>query len=146
MSECDSPITPPALPPGYCLSDDPADMQIDVIHGYLARSYWSPGVPRERVERAIAGSLVIGVFRGTVQVGFARLITDRTTFAYLADVFVLEEEQGRGLARAMLHHLQSRPDLQGLRRWMLATHDAHSLYASLGWTPLANPEWFMQRS
>ncbi|MGF7151203.1 GNAT superfamily N-acetyltransferase [Sphingomonas zeicaulis] len=133
------------LPAGYRLSEDHAEMQIDVIHAYLARSYWAEGIPRETVERAVAGSHVVGVFAGDRQLGFARVVTDHATFAYLADVFVLEEARGQGLARAMVAHLQSHPRLQGLRRWLLATRDAHPLYVSLGWTPIADPTLMMQR-
>lgn len=132
-------------PPGYRLSEDRGAMQIDVIHGFLTHIYWSKGIPRETVERAIAGSHVVGAFDGQVQVGFARVITDHATFAYLADVFVLESARGRGLARAMVAHLQAHPDLQGLRRWLLATRDAHGLYASLGWTAVPDPTLLMQR-
>lgn len=134
-----------ALPAGCRLSEDHADMQIDVIHAYLARSYWAEGMPRETVERAVAGSHVVGAFAGDRQVGFARVVTDHATFAYLADVFVLEEARGQGLARAMVAHFQNHPRLQGLRRWLLATRDAHPLYASLGWTALADPALMMQR-
>ncbi|RJF93754.1 GNAT family N-acetyltransferase [Sphingomonas cavernae] len=133
------------LPDGYVLSDDAATMQVDAIHAYLARSYWSPGIPRETVTRAIANSLCVGVFRDGAQVGFARVVTDRATFAYLADVYVLEAHQGRGLAHAMVEHLQQHPELQGLRRWMLATNDAHGLYASLGWEAVADPSKLMMR-
>jgi GNAT superfamily N-acetyltransferase len=120
-------------------------MQLDMIHGWLTRSYWSPGIPRETVARAIAGSHVIGAFDGGAQIGFARVITDHATFAYLADVFVLDGWQGRGIARSMVRQLQEAPTLQGLRRWLLATRDAHGVYAQLGWTPIATPEMFMQR-
>lgn len=130
---------------GYELSDDNAAMQLDAIHGYLARSYWSPGVPKDIVARAIANSLCVGVFRDGAQVGFARVVTDRATFAYLADVYVLEEHRGHGLARAMVAHLHDHPELQGLRRWMLATNDAHGLYASLGWEAVAEPSKLMMR-
>lgn len=133
------------LADGYTLSDDRAAMQVDAVHSYLAGSYWSPGIPREIVARAIANSICVGVFRGGAQVGFARVVTDRATFAYLADVYVLEVDRARGLARAMVEHLQQHPELQGLRRWMLATRDAHGLYASLGWAPVADPSKLMMR-
>lgn len=134
------------MPPEYYqLSGDRDAMQIDAIHAYLTRSYWSPGIPRETVARAIANSQCVGVFRDGAQVGFARVITDRATFAYLADVYVLESDRGQGLARAMVDRLQRDPELQGLRRWMLATSDAHGLYASLGWTSIADPSILMQR-
>ena len=133
------------MSPEYRLSLDPAELQLDVIHGYLTRSYWSPGIPRETVARAIAHSLCIGAYQGADQVGFARVITDRAAFAWLADVFVLEEHQGRGIAKAMLTALHAHPELQGLRRWMLVTLDAHSLYADLGWEPIGEPARFMER-
>ncbi len=130
---------------GVRLSEEHAEMQIDVIHGYLTASYWSPGIPRETVVRAIAGSHVVGAFDGDVQIGFARVVTDHATFAYLADVFVLEEARGRGIAKAMVERLQASPTLQGLRRWLLATRDAHGLYGKLGWKPLPDPTIFLQR-
>jgi len=133
------------IPAEYHLSEDRDALQMDVIHGYLAQSYWSPGIPRETLERAVAGSHIVGAYHRDEQVGFARLITDHATFAYLADVFVLEAHRGKGIARAMVAHLQAHPELQGLRRWLLATRDAHPIYASLGWTALRNPDNFMER-
>jgi len=127
------------------ITTDPARFDLDVIHGYLSRSYWAEGIPRETVERSIAGSLGFAAFIGARQIGFARVITDRATFAYLADVFVLEEFQGRGVATRILEAIDAHPDLQGLRRWMLVTRDAHRLYASFGFRPLANPERVMER-
>jgi GNAT superfamily N-acetyltransferase len=126
------------------VSTDPAEIQLDVVHGFLATSYWAEGVPRETVARSIAGSLPFGLYRGANQVGFARVVTDRATFAWVCDVFVLEEERGRGLARWMLECARATPELQGLRRWLLATRDAHALYASLGFVPLAAPERWME--
>ncbi|QHL88428.1 GNAT family N-acetyltransferase [Nibribacter ruber] len=131
-------------PLDFLLSFDKARLQLDVIHGYLAKSYWSPGIPREVVERAIENSLCVGVYHQEKQVAFARLITDFATFAYLCDVFVLEESRGQGLSKWMLEALQAHPQLQGLRRWLLATRDAHSLYAQFGFTPLPSAEPFMQ--
>jgi GNAT superfamily N-acetyltransferase len=134
----------PAIDRGvYELSRDPARMQIDVIHGYLRTTYWSPGVRRQVVERAIAGSIVVGAFerRSGAQVGFARAVTDRATFAWLCDVFVLPEHNRRGLARAMVRELMADPDLQTLRRWSLATKDAHGVYAHLGFTPVQPDRW-----
>lgn len=127
------------------LSFDPSDFDIEAIHAFLSTAYWSPGVPREVVERAIAGSLCIGALVQRRQVGFARLVTDRATFAYLADVYVLPEHRGGGIARRMLEHLFAHPDVQGLRRMLLVTRDAHGLYAGLGFTPLAAPDRFMER-
>jgi GNAT superfamily N-acetyltransferase len=128
----------------YELSTDRARMDLDAIHAFLSRAYWSPGVPREVVERAIAGSLCFGVFLHGEQVAFARVVTDRATFGYLADVYVLEAHRGRGLSRRMMDAVVAHPDLQGLRRLLLATRDAHGLYARYGFRPLAAPERFME--
>ncbi|MDT8760618.1 GNAT family N-acetyltransferase [Sphingomonas psychrotolerans] len=129
----------------YRISFDPADQQLDVIHGYLARSYWAEGIPRATVEKSVANSLCVGAFDGDAQIGFARLITDRATFAYLADVFVLETHRGQGVARAMLEALDAHPELQGLRRWALFTRDMQPLYAKLGWEAYPHPERLMVR-
>lgn len=130
----------------YRLSFDPSDMQVDAIHAFLTQSYWAENIPPATVERAIAGSLCVGSFAaGGDQVGFARVVTDRATFAYLADVYVLEAHRGHGLAARMVTALHDHPDLQGLRRWMLATSDAHGLYSALGWTPIDDAKPFMQR-
>ena len=129
-----------ALPPGYELVDDPARIDAAAAQAYLTRSYWSPGIPLETVARAIANSLTVAIIYGGKQVAMARLVTDFATMAYLADVYVLEEHRGRGLSKAMLAHLHARQDLQGLRRWLLFTRDAHSLYEQFGWTGLAHPE------
>jgi len=134
-----------ALPPDYELVDDPARIDVAAAHAYLTRSYWSPGIPFATVERAIANSLCVAVRHCGEQVGLARVVTDRATFAYLADVYVLEEHRGLGLARAMVAHLQGHPELQGLRRWLLFTADAHALYEPLGWQPLAHPERGMEQ-
>jgi len=131
------------LPAGYTLSDDPARLQPEAIHAYLTRSYWSPGIGRALVERAIANSLCVAVYHHDAQVAFARTITDRATFAHLADVYVLEEHQGRGLASAMLAYFDAHPDLQRLRRWNLNTLDAHTLYERHGWKRIN--ETIMQR-
>lgn len=123
------------------------EMDVDAIHAYLsAESYWAPGVPREVVARAVHHSLCVGIFDGAVQVAFARAITDRATYAYLADVYVLEAYRGRGLSRWMMETLDAHPDLQGLRRWMLMTKDAHGLYAQFGFTPLKHPDRAMERT
>ncbi len=128
------------------LSFEPADMQVDAIHANLTQSYWAENISRDVVERAIAGSLCVGAFAATgEQVGFARVVTDRATFAYLADVYVVEAHRGRGLAASMVTALHDHHDLQGLRRWMLATRDAHSLYSALGWTRIEDGTPFMQR-
>ena len=130
---------------GIEVDDDPSRLDLDVVHGFLARSYWARGVPREVVERSLRHSLVFGLYEGGRQVGFARVVTDRATFAYLADVFVLESHRGRGLARTLMDAVVAHPELQGLRRWLLATLDAHGLYSRYGFTPLAAPDRFMER-
>ena len=130
---------------GYRLSTDPTAMQIDAIHAYLTRSYWSAGIPLATVGTAVANSIGVGVFKQGAQVGFGRVTTDRATFAYLADVYVLEEHQRQGLAQAMVKALHDHAELQGLRRWMLATSDAHGVYARLGWTKVTDTTPFMQR-
>lgn len=127
------------------ISFDPARQDLVAIHAFLSESYWAKGIPMEVVRRAIAGSLCVGAFDAGRQVGFARLVTDRATFAYLADVYVLPAQRGGGLARQMLEALFAHPDVQGLRRLMLATRDAHGLYERLGFRALAEPARFMER-
>lgn len=128
----------------YAVSTDPRRLDIDVIHGFLVQSYWSPGVPRAVVERAIAHSLCFGVYHHTAQVGFARVITDRATFAYLADLFILEAHRDIGLSKRLMQRIRAHPDLQGLRRFMLATRDAHGLYHRFGFRELAHPARLME--
>jgi len=128
----------------WTLSFDPDALDLDVIHGFLTTSYWSPGIPRETVARAIRGSLCVGAYRDGRQIGFARVVSDRATFAYLADVFVLEEARGQGIGRAMVRALMEHTQLQGLRRWFLATLDAHGVYEALGWQPIAHPERLLE--
>jgi len=126
------------------ISTDPARFDLDVVHGYLARSYWSPGIPRRTVERAIAGSFCFGAFASGRQIGFARVITDKATFAYVADVFVLEEFRGRGVAAKLMEAIRTHHDLQRLRRWLLLTKDAHRLYEKFGFRAVANPDRHME--
>ena len=128
----------------YTVTDDPSRVDVDVVHRYLARSYWAQGITRDVVARSIANSLTFTLIHGDTQVGFARTITDRATMAYLADVFVLEEHQGRGLGVWLMECIMSHPDLQGLRVFRLATQDAHGLYAKFGFTPIAKPERMME--
>ena len=128
----------------YDIRTDPARLDLDAIHDFLSRTYWSPGVPKAVVARAIANSVCFGVFHGDAQVGFARVITDKATFAYLSDVYILEAHRGLGLSRRLMQAVRAHPDLQGLRRMMLATRDAHALYAKFGFKPLAVPERFME--
>jgi ribosomal protein S18 acetylase RimI-like enzyme len=125
-------LTDPAGP--YEISSDPARLDLAVIHGYLARSYWSPGIPREIVERAVRNSLCFGVYHRETgaQLAFTRVVTDHATFAYLCDVFVLEEHRGHGLGKAMMRAAMAHPALAGARRVMLATRDAHGLYRQYG--------------
>ena len=130
---------------GYLISTDASMLDLEVVHGYLSRSYWAAGVPEDVVRRSIENSLCFGVYRGEEQAGFARVVTDRATFAYLADVFVLEEHRGQGIGKWLLEVILSHPDLQGLRRWMLATRDAHDLYRRYAFTELARPGIFMER-
>jgi GNAT superfamily N-acetyltransferase len=121
---------------GYEISSDPARLDIDAIHAYLVRSYWSPGIPRDIVERAAKNSLCFGVYERNSgrQVGFTRVVTDYATFAYLCDVYVLEAHRGRGLSKAMMREASAHPALTGARRVMLATRDAHGLYRQFGFT------------
>ncbi|HXD41379.1 MAG TPA: GNAT family N-acetyltransferase [Ramlibacter sp.] len=128
----------------YEITDDVKRFDVDAIHAYLSQSYWSPGVPKVIVERAIANSLCFGVLWGAEQVGFGRVVTDRATFAYLADVYILEEHRGKGLSKRLMDAVVAHPDLQGLRRMLLATKDAHTLYAKYGFKSLAAPELLME--
>ena len=129
----------------YAVSTDPARLDLDLVHGFLTASYWARGIPPEVVRRSVEGSLTFGLYHGARQVGFARAVTDGATFAYVADVFVLEEERGHGLATWLMECVAAHPDLQGLRRWMLATRDAAGLYRKVGFVPLGNPERWMER-
>ena len=119
----------------YQISTDPSKLDIGVIHKYLSEeSYWASGIPFEKVKNSIEHSLCFGLYHHHEQVGFAILITDKTTFAYLADVFVLEKERGKGLSKFLIAAIQSHPELLNLRRWLLGTKDAHGLYEQFGWT------------
>ncbi|MGH7133214.1 MAG: GNAT family N-acetyltransferase [Phycisphaerales bacterium] len=130
------------------ISDDPALVDLDVVHGFLTTSYWSPGIPREIVRRAIEHSMVFGVYTDTpprpVQIGFARVITDRATFAYLADVFILEPHRGRGLSKWLMETILAHPHLRGLRRISLMTRDAQGLYTRFGFRPIPDPSRYME--
>jgi GNAT superfamily N-acetyltransferase len=121
-------------------------VQFARVHGWLTESYWSPGISFERVVHAAEGSsLVVSAYRGNEQVGYLRVVSDRTTFAWVCDVIVDEAHRGKGLARAMLNFALEHPDHQGLRRWILATKDAHGVYAACGFEPLKAPERWMLR-
>jgi GNAT superfamily N-acetyltransferase len=130
----------------YTISDDPSRLDCKAMHAYLRRSYWSQEIPLEIVERAARASLCIGAYDANgAQVGLARFISDYATFAYVCDVYVLEEHRGHGLSKAMMAVASEHPKLQGLRRWTLVTLDAHGLYEQFGFKAIANPERFMER-
>ena len=132
--------------PELRISTDKHELDLALIHRFLStEAYWSTGVPLDVVRRAIEHSLCFGAFVGNAQVGFARVVTDCATFAYLADVFVLPEQRAQGVGKAMLQAVLAHPDLQGLRRILLATRDAHSLYAQFGFTPPLRPQTLMER-
>jgi N-acetylglutamate synthase-like GNAT family acetyltransferase len=129
----------------YEISTDADRLDVEVIHRFLAEdSYWSRGIPRPIVERAIENSLCFGVYHRGAQVGFARIVTDRSTFALLADVFILEQHRGKGLSKWLMRCIVGHQDLQGLRRLLLLTSDAHGLYSQFGFEPLGSPSRFME--
>ena len=128
----------------FIISTEKEKLDIDFIHSFLTRSYWAEGISKEVIKRSIDGSLCFGVFENEKQIGFARMITDKATFAYLADVFIIEEYRGLGLSKWLMEVIMSYPELQSLRRMMLATRDAHSLYEKFGFTQLTNPDRWMQ--
>lgn len=130
--------------PGYVLSDDPARIDLERVHGWLVTAYWCEGIPREIVARAVAHSLVLGIYGPGGQVAFARLVTDRATFAWLCDVIVAEEARGQGMGKWLVEATLVHPDLQGLRRLLLATRTAHGLYRGYGFSPLRAPENWME--
>ncbi len=131
---------------GYLISTNPAKLDFAVIHHYLSdRSYWSAGIPKDLVRKAADGSICFGVYQGVEQIGYTRLITDGATFGYLADVFILDEYQGQGLGKWLIDSILTHPACQGFRRWVLATQDAHGLYAKFGFEPLKHPEVYMER-
>ncbi|GAB3925822.1 GNAT family N-acetyltransferase [Mucilaginibacter myungsuensis] len=129
----------------YHISNDVDLLDVDAIHKYLdQRSYWAKGIPREKLDKAIANSLCFGVFKVTAQAGFARVVTDKATFAYICDVFILEDHRGVGLSKWLMQTIRAHPDLQGIRRWSLATADAHGLYKQFGFTAISKPELWME--
>ena len=128
----------------FSISTDPARLDVDAIHAFLTHSYWAQGIPRSVLDRSIAGSICFGLYAATRQIGFARVITDSATFAYLADVYVLQEFRGQGLGRGLMEVIMSHPAVQGLRRFTLVTRDAHGLYAQFGFRPLENPAGYME--
>ena len=125
------------------ISSDPSLLDLTVVHEFLTTSYWAKGISRETVKLSLENSLCFGVYVMNAQVGFARLITDRATFAYLADVFILPEYRQRGLAKMLIKEIINHSDLQGIRRWILATRDAHSLYRKFGFQQLCEPSRMM---
>jgi len=133
------------MPPNeYTITTDKRRLDLNAIHAFLSQTYWSPGVPMAVVKRAIENSLTFGILQGSEQIGFARVVTDKATFAYLADVYVLEAHRGKGLSKRLLQEIQAHEELQGLRRFLLATKDAHGLYAQFGFKELANPSRMME--
>jgi GNAT superfamily N-acetyltransferase len=131
----------------FTISTDPARLQIDVIHRFLSEeSYWAKTRTREQTITAIKNSLPFGVYKGENLIGFARVVTDYATFAYLGDVFILNEYRGKGLSKWLMEAITAHPDLQGFRRWVLATLDAHKLYEKYGFTGLKYPERWMEKA
>ena len=129
----------------FTISTDQARLDMDVIHGFLNTSYWATGRSRETIQRSIENSLAFGVYQGQQQVGFARVITDYATFAWIADVFILDSVRGRGLGKWLMEIIIGHPELQGFRRWVLATKDAHELYRRFRFNELRLPERWMER-
>ncbi|MBG9375361.1 GNAT family N-acetyltransferase [Panacibacter sp. DH6] len=132
----------------YCISTDQSKLDIDTVYNYIAyESYWAQGITKDVVEKSVANSLCFGLYKGAAQIGFARLVTDKATFAYLADVFVLEAYRGKGLSKWLMQVIHAHPGLQTLRRWLLGTRDAHGLYEQFGWTRFTPEiaERFMQK-
>ena len=130
----------------YTISTDPARLDVAAIHAFLANSYWSPGIPLATLERAIRNSLCFGVFHHSSQVGLARVVSDYATYAYLCDVYILEQHRSQGLGKWLMETVISHPALQGLRRFTLATRDAHGLYHQFGFRPLTDPDRHMEIS
>lgn len=129
----------------YIISTDKERLDLSFVHHFLStQAYWCLNVPMEIVKRSVEHSLCFGVYHGAVQVGFARIISDYATIAYLGDVFVVPEHRGKGLSKRLMAEIMLHPDLQGLRRWILLTGDAHGLYRQFGWKAVANPELYME--
>jgi GNAT superfamily N-acetyltransferase len=129
---------------GFLFSSDKTRLNIPFIHGFLSTSYWAEGIPIKIIQNSIQHSLAIGIYEGNRQVGFARVITDYSTFGYLADVFVDEKYRGRGLSKKLMTFIFSAPEFKILRRFLLATRDAHGLYSQFGFMPLMAPDRFME--
>ena len=135
------------LQAGYIISTDKSLLDINAIHQFLSTdSYWAKNIPLTTVQKSIEGSFCFGMYHDHQQVGFARVITDKATFGYLADVFIAEAHRGKGLSKWLMQTIMDHPELQEFRRWVLATKDAHALYEQFGFEPLSNPERFMRFS
>ena len=128
----------------FVISTDPARLDADAVYAYLSRVYWAKTRSRDAVERSLENSLCFGLYEGASQIGLARVISDYATFAYVCDVYVLESHQGKGLGTWLMNVVMAHPNLQGLRRWLLATRDAHRLYRKSGFTALESPERWME--
>ena len=128
----------------YSISTNPRRLDLDAIHGFLSRSFWAEDIPKKLVAKSIRNSLCFGVFHGRDQVGFARVVTDRATYAYLCDVYILESHRGKGLSKRLIEVVMAHPDLQGLRRFQLVTRDAHGLYKRFGFRAPKHPERHME--
>ena len=134
------------LKKGFMISTDKSRLDFEAIYNYLAEhSYWAKGIPRERLSRAVENSICFGIYKENEQAGFARVVTDEATFAYICDVFVLPAYRGMGLSKWLIQTIVEHPELQGLRRWSLATADAHGLYSQFGFIPLTRPEVWMEK-
>ena len=128
----------------FVVSTDPAQLDVDAIHAFLTQSYWAQGIPKDIVVCSLQNSLCFGVYDGDRQIGFARVISDLATYAYIGDVYILEEYRGQGLGKWLMECVIGHPALQGLRRWSLATRDAHGLYQQFGFRALKKPESYME--
>ncbi|MBN9282993.1 MULTISPECIES: GNAT family N-acetyltransferase [unclassified Flavobacterium] len=129
----------------FTISTDKSKLDLEVIHDYLAnQSYWSKNIPKERIRKSIANALCFGIYYKDKQIGYAKVVSDFSTMAYLGDVFVLEDYRGQGLSKWLMETIMSHPELTGLRRWILLTSDAHELYKKFGWQPIASPEKWME--
>ncbi len=132
---------------GFQISTDRARLDLDAIHTFLSReSYWAQSRTLEQTKTAIANSICFGVYHGDRQIGFARVVSDQATFAYVGDVFIIAEFRGRGLSKSLMQVIVEHPDLQGLRRWVLATRDAHGLYKQFEFDELRHPTRWMERT
>lgn len=129
----------------FTITTNPEKLDLEVVHGFLSQSYWAKGIPKKTVAKSFNGALCFALLCGEKQIGFARVISDFATIAYLGDVFILPLYQGQGLSKWLMDCISSHPDLQGMRRWILATSDAHGLYEKYGFTTLKQPNAFMER-